>query len=151
MPTKEAKREVKTMILSIPILALALLVQLRSQETFLSACTENDEFEFIFIKDALTFDEGSEGCNNLSPSAQLASIPDEPTESFVEQFLNSIEDEIEEEFIWFGLASEEQDSREPEDFFFIDGTQFVGDFAQSKGRSPWRNGRPNGDDQQCVM
>lgn len=119
----------------------------------LSNCTEDDEFEFIYENIVANFTEAELGCQQLEPSASLASIQDNVTQNFVINFISTIE-EADLNRMWLGLRREPSAANDPNLFFFIDGTVREEGFGNTIGVFPWAQGRPNNAgmfSQECVM
>lgn len=123
----------------------------------LSTCTQDNQFEFLLLNESqLSFDDALLACQALNDDSQLASLPDSDTTDFVNDFLQGIDftDDI-----WIGLQrpldsdfNDNDDLEDPSLFSFLDGTEFVDNFAQTARQDPWRDNQPDNDqdDEACV-
>lgn len=141
---------------------VALLFRIKGQQVFVSDCLEEENAEFVYIRQLVTFDTAFSRCQELVPQASLASIPNPRTQNFVNDFLIELSNGgSQDDQPWIGLRRDDDanqpfgtDLTDPNLFEFLDGTE-IGDLVN--GQFPWRVERPtnggiNGNgNEACVL
>lgn len=119
---------------------------------FLSECTSDGRFEFIYVAELRDFDNSEIGCNQLEPTASLASIPSIETSLFINQFLGNLSASgaVQIRTPWIGLRRDEDftfsqgtNLEDPKLFRFTDGTELPEGFGGTKSVFPWQISKPD--------
>lgn len=108
----------------------------------LSICFEdvfrdNIEDEFLFIDEALEFEEGVSRCNDFN--ANIARISTQQEFDIVKVLLDSLD--IVGIDVYFGLTrpGQDEDGTDPTSFTFVDGINENNTFFDTNGQNPWSN------------
>lgn len=107
---------------------------------FISNCFLEEDVEFVYVQQLVTFDVAFDQCQQLIPQA---SIPNEGTQNFVYSFVLEVTNGgSQDDQPWFGLrrANDEDlpfgtDLTDPNSFEFLDGTELE---DLNNGQFPWR-------------